>query len=127
MRISDWSSDVCSSDLLIEAGATFDGDYANVTGYTVPGGGIDYNGDFVKVEGTWVRAVDVAATGQEVVVDDGTTKWGVETGAAGDPATNITETQSIATMALAPLTHTTMDTLISPVDARTQAREGKRW
>src|SRR3546814_6238804 len=104
MRISDWSSDVCSSDLLIEAGATFDGDYANVTGYTVPGGGIDYNGDFVKVEGTWVRAVDVAATGQEVVVDDGTTKWGVETGAAGDPATNITATQSIATLDLASLT-----------------------
>ncbi|MQX69371.1 flagellin [Sinorhizobium meliloti] len=82
-------------DELIAAGATFDGDSANVTGYTVPAGGIDYNGNFVKVEGTWVRAIDVAATGQEVVYDDGTTKWGVDTTVAGAPAINVVAPASI--------------------------------
>lgn len=82
-------------DELIAAGATFDGDSANVTGYTVPAGVIDYNGNFVKVEGTWVRAIDVAATGQEVVYDDGTTKWGVDTTVAGAPAINVVAPASI--------------------------------
>lgn len=82
-------------DELIAAGATFDGDSANVTGYTVTAGGIDYNGNFVKVEGTWVRAIDVAATGQEVVYDDGTTKWGVDTTVAGAPAINVVAPASI--------------------------------
>lgn len=61
----------------------------------MPAGGIDYNGNFVKVEGTWVRAIDVAATGQEVVYDDGTTKWGVDTTVAGAPAINVVAPASI--------------------------------
>ncbi|RKE86189.1 flagellin [Rhizobium sp. AG855] len=104
-------------DGLISAGATFTGDYASVTGYTVPAGGINYNGNFVKTEGTWVRAVDSATLSQEVVYDDGTTKWGVDTTATGQPATNVVATQSMADLDITTLaTSQDLDTMISAVD-----------
>jgi len=94
-------------DDLISAGAAFDGDYAEVTAGAL-------TGDYVKVNGTWVEAVDVAATGQEVVYDDGTTKWGVLTTAV--PVTAVA-TQSIATLNLGTLTNAQLDVMISAVDA----------
>ena len=96
-----------SVDDLIAGGATFDGDYAEVTAGAL-------TGDYVKVNGTWVEAVDVAATGQEVVTDDGTTKWGVLTTAV--PATAVA-TQSVASLDLASLTSAQLDVMISAVDA----------
>ncbi len=66
---SEYTVGAYNVDDLIDASATFDGDYANV-------GAGALAGDYVKVQGSWVKAVDVAATGQEVVYDDGTTKWG---------------------------------------------------
>ena len=95
-----------SVDDLIADGATFTGDYANSTGALA--------GDYVKVNGTWVAAVDVGTTGQEVVYDDGTTKWGVDTGAV--PTTAVA-TQSVATLDLATLTNAQLDVMISAVDA----------
>ncbi|YCI01722.1 flagellin [Ensifer sp. D2-11] len=104
-------------DELIAAGATFDGESANVVGYTVPVGGIDYNGNFVKVEGNWVRAVDVAATGQEVVYDDGTTKWGVDTAVTGAPATNVVAPASVENIDITNATQAAnLDALIRGVD-----------
>ncbi|MCJ8520851.1 flagellin [Pseudorhizobium tarimense] len=95
-----------SVDDLIADGATFNGDYANSTGALA--------GDYVKVNGSWVAAVDVGTTGQEVVYDDGTTKWGVDTTAV--PATAVA-TQSVATLDLATLTNAQLDVMISAVDA----------
>ncbi|WP_027989666.1 flagellin, partial [Sinorhizobium meliloti] len=79
---SEYTVGAYNVDDLIDASATFDGDYANV-------GAGALAGDYVKVQGSWVKAVDVAATGQEVVYDDGTTKWGVDTTVTGAPATNV--------------------------------------
>nr|CAD6604313.1 flagellin [Rhizobium sp. TCK] len=95
-----------SVDDLIADGATFTGDYANSTGALA--------GDYVKVNGVWVAAVDVGTTGQEVVYDDTTTKWGVDTTAV--PATAVA-TQSVATLDLATLTTAQLDVMISAVDA----------
>jgi flagellin len=103
--ISEYTVGAYSVDDLIAAGATFTGDYAN-----------DGTNDYVKVANdTWVKAVDVGTTGQEVVYDDGTTKWGVDTTAT--PATNIAAPASLDTVDVTGLTNTQIDAMISGVDA----------
>ncbi|RKE86187.1 flagellin [Rhizobium sp. AG855] len=112
---------VYNVDGLISAGATFTGAYANVTGYTPPAGGIDYNGNFVNVGGNWVRAVDSAVLSQEVVYDDGTTKWGVDTTATGEPATNVIAPTSVDTLDITGLSATDLDTMLKAVDMALEA------
>ena len=96
-----------SVDQLIGGSAVFTGNFANVAAGALAG-------NYAKVEGTWVKAVDVAATGQEVVVDAGGTKWGVDTTAVPTSAVAI---QSIATLDLNSLTNVQLDVMISAVDA----------
>ncbi|MCJ8520850.1 flagellin [Pseudorhizobium tarimense] len=119
--VSEHTVGVYSIDGLIGAGAVFDGNSANVTGYTVPAGGIDYNGNYVKVDGYWVRAVDVGTTGQEVIYDDGTNKWGVDTGLTGAPQTNIVAPQSIDLLNITTLTNAELDIMVQAVDVALEA------
>ncbi|MDX0279021.1 flagellin [Sinorhizobium meliloti] len=107
---SEYTVGAYNVDDLIDASATFDGDYANV-------GAGALAGDYVKVQGSWVKAVDVAATGQEVVYDDGTTKWGVDTTVTGAPATNVAAPASIATIDITIAAQAgNLDALIAGVD-----------
>ncbi|RVJ47425.1 flagellin [Sinorhizobium meliloti] len=107
---SEYTVGAYNVDDLIDASATFDGDYANV-------GAGALAGDYVKVQGSWVKAVDVAATGQEVVYDDGTTKWGVDTTVNGAPATNVAAPASIATIDITIAAQAgNLDALIAGVD-----------
>ena len=101
-----------SVDDLIAGGATFDGDSA-----AVAAGGL--TGNYVKVENTWVRAVDVGTTGQEVAYDDGTTKWGVATTAA--PATSVAAPFSVNTINVVGMSDTALDAMLSGVDAALSA------
>nr|CAD6604320.1 flagellin [Rhizobium sp. TCK] len=119
--VSEHTVGVYSIDGLIGAGAVFTGDSANVTGYIVPPGGVDYNGDYVKVDGHWVRAIDVLATGQEVIYDDGATKWGVDTGVTGAPQTNIVAPQSIDLLNITTLTNAELDIMVQAVDVALEA------
>ncbi|YCI01724.1 flagellin [Ensifer sp. D2-11] len=105
-------------DELIDTGSTFATNAT--TGTTIAtaasaGTGVAAGDKFVKInDTTWVKAVDVAATGQEVMHDDGTNKWGVATGNA--PLASVAVPQSIKTLDVNALTSAQLDTMISAVD-----------
>jgi flagellin len=107
---SEFTVGAYSVDDLIGGGASFDGDYANVASGALAG-------DYVKVEETWVKAVDVGTTGQEVVYDDGTTKWGVDTTPTGAPAAAVPALFSLDAINIVGITDADLDALVSAVDA----------
>jgi flagellin len=73
---TEYTVPTTSLDDLTSAGATFSGNYANVSS------GSALDGDYVKVAGgSWVKAVDVTATKQDVVASSGGISWGVDTAA----------------------------------------------
>jgi flagellin len=100
-----------SQDFLTGAGATFD-----ANGLHASEGGNDY----VKTQGTWVKAIDVAATNQEVVANDGTTSWGVDTANGGAA---VTAPASILSMDITGGTFD-LDSMIKGADAALKAMTG---
>jgi flagellin len=98
-----------TADQLVGAGATFTGTtqgHANVsTGALV--------GDYVKIGNDWVKAIDVGTSGQEVVYDDGTTDWGVNTGAT---VPNVPAPSSIDNMNIVGMSNANLAILMSAVD-----------
>jgi flagellin len=73
---TEYTVPTTSLDDLTSAGGTFSGNYANVSS------GSALDGDYVKVaSGSWVKAVDVTATKQDVVASSGGISWGVDTAA----------------------------------------------
>ena len=109
-----------SIDDLIAAGSTFATNATTNTTLataTAVGAGIAINDTFVKVnDSTWVKAVDVGTTGQEIAHDGGATKYGIDT--ANAPGAPVAVAQSIATLDISLSTTTTDDikTMISAVD-----------
>src|SRR3546814_15618173 len=61
MRISDWSSDVCSSDLSIGGGWTYDAHYSH--------GELDSNSRFYNssIPANFLRAIDAVESGGNIV------------------------------------------------------------
>jgi flagellin len=112
-----------SVDSLIAAGATFDGNYANVTGHTPTAPAVSLDGDYVKVEGVWVKAVD--ATGvptQEVAAtsNGGADLWAVDL--TPIPAgVNIAAPASLDTVDITALTNDELDVMVSATDVALQA------
>jgi flagellin len=101
-----------SQDTLTSASATFD---TNGTHATVATGNADIAaGDYVQVQGTWVKAKDVTGTNQEVVANDGTTSWGVDTSNA--PATNVAAPSSLLDMDVSNMSSTALDSMLKGVD-----------
>jgi len=110
-----------SVEELIEVGSTFATNATtNTTMATAAAAnatlGIAVGDKFVKIDDkTWVKAVNVGTTGQEVLHDDTTDKWGVDTGNAA--ATAIPVTQSIKTLDITTLgSPAALDAMISAVD-----------
>jgi flagellin len=99
-----------SQDDLTADGATFDanGLHANVAS------GTD-TGDYVKVQGTWVKAVDASTTNnQEVAANDGTTSWAVDTSAA--PVTDAAAPDSLLDMDISNMDTTSLNNMLKGVD-----------
>jgi flagellin len=100
-----------SQDFLTGAGATFD-----ANGLHANEGGNDY----VKTQGTWVKAIDVAGTNQEVVANDTVTSWGVDTANGGAA---VTAPASILSMDITGGTFD-LDSMIKGADAALKAMTG---
>jgi flagellin len=101
-----------SQDTLTAASATFDtnGTHANVATSTADIAA----GDYVQVQGVWVKAVDVGGTNQEVVANDGTTSWGVDTTAA--PPANVAAPSSVLAMDVSTMSSAQLDSMLKGVD-----------
>jgi flagellin len=113
-----------SMDELIAGGATFTtnttagGATTRLAEATATAGQVTTGDYFVQIsDDTWVKAADVTGTGQEVLHDEGGTYYGVDTTAAGRPATNIAAPTSIADIDITNISSANLDALISGVDA----------
>jgi flagellin len=103
-----------TQDDLTGASATFDtnGTHANVA---ASANGIAA-GDYVQVQGVWVKAADVTGTNQEVVANDGTTSWGVDT--TNTPGSNTIQAPgSILSMDVTNMNESDLDAMLKGVDA----------
>jgi flagellin len=113
-----------SMDELIAGGATFttnttaSGATTRLAEATATAGQVTTGDYFVQIsDDIWVKATDVTGTGQEVLHDEAGTYYGVDTTAAGRPATNIAAPTSIADIDIRTITNANLDALISGVDA----------
>ena len=109
-----------SIDELIAAGSTFTtntvaGVTTKLAEATATAGQVNTGEFFVQInDDTWVRAVDVGATGQEALHNEGGTQYGVDT--SNGPAANVDAPSSIANINITGLTNVQLDALISGVD-----------
>lgn len=112
-----------SMDELIGAGATFEGNYANVTGHTPVAPAVSLDGDYVKVNGAWVKAVPLGTTGQEIAAVSTTPAagtWVVDT----TPIPAITSKLapfSIDTLNINNISAADLDTMVKAVDVALEA------
>jgi flagellin len=104
-----------TQDGLTGASATFDtnGTHANVaTGNaSIPAG------DYVQVQGQWVKAKDVGGTNQDVVANDGVTSWGVDTSNVPTAANTIQAPGSIMSMDVTNMSEDDLNAMLKGVNA----------
>jgi flagellin len=99
-----------SQDTLAASSATFDADGMHAT---VASGA--NAGDYVQVQGTWVRAIDAATTnGQDVVTSDGTTSWAVDTTA--QPSSQVAAPYSLLDMDISTMNPEDLSNMLKGVD-----------